>query len=317
MRVCVTKKYIFAVANFTDRMNLNELTHIFAAEVGFDKCAIAECKKLDSHVQRLESWLERGYAADMDFLKRNCEKRYDPSLLVENGRTIIVCLVSYNAPKPDSNVARYARVPDYHYTVRDMLMQLKTKLQQHVEINSSRVFCDSAPVMERSWAAETGLGWIGRNGMLVNQELGSFTIIGSLIIDAQIEPDAVAIHPNRCGNCTRCVSACPTGAILPDRTINANRCLAYHTIENRGEIPQEIAANLGVSCFGCDICQEVCPWNSKAKMTKNTNFLPHEHLCNINPEELSAQTDSEFKAKYRDSSFLRSGRVGLLKNFRK
>ncbi len=298
-------------------MNLNELTHKFALEVGFDRCAVAECRRLDQQAARLQSWLEMGYAADMDFLKRNCEKRYDPSLLVDNAKTIIVCLVSYNSPGGDSNVARYARFPDYHYTVRDMLMQLKTKLQQHVEINSSRAFCDSAPVMERSWAAAVGLGWIGRNGMLINQQLGSFTIIGSLIIDAQIEPDDSVCCPDRCGNCGRCIAACPTGAIQPDRTIDANRCLAYHTIENRGEIPQEIAANLGVSCFGCDICQEVCPWNSKAKMTNNPDFLPHEHLCNITPEELSAQTDSEFKAKYRDSSFLRSGRVGLLKNFRK
>ncbi len=299
-------------------MDINKLTHSLASEIGFDKCSILECKKLDLQASKLESWIAHGYGADMEFLKRNQDKRHDPRLLVHDAQTIIVSMVSYNSPQTESNIARYARFPDYHYTIRDMLFRLKTELQHHLEIKSARAFCDSAPVMERSWAAKGGLGWIGKNAMLINQTLGSFTLIGSLIIDARIEPDEItSLHPDRCGNCNRCISACPTAAIMPDRTINANRCLAYHTIENRGEIPEEIAHKIGHTAFGCDICQNVCPWNNRAKICTNKNFLPQEPLLHIDLGDLTTMTDEQFAHRYRQSSLLRTGRNLLMRNLKK
>ena len=298
-------------------MNINSITHSIASEIGFDKCSILDCKKLDKQAHFLETWIENGNAADMEFLKRNQEKRHDPRLLVEGAKTIIVCLVSYNSISDKSNIARYARFNDYHYTIREMLMMLKSRLQEHIKIDVARAFCDSAPVMERSWAAEGKLGWIGKNSMLINQELGSFTLIGSLIIDAHIEPDKISgIHPDRCGNCNRCINACPTQAISKERCINANRCLAYHTIENRGEIPDEIARKIGNVKFGCDICQEVCPWNSRAKICTNTNFLPQDLLLNIDLNELHSMSDEQFKVRYKESSLLRTGKDNLIRNLK-
>lgn len=244
--------------------NLNLYISKLAAEIGFDRCVVLRCDKVDSVAfERLQRWLGDGCGDGLAYMSRNLDKRENPTLLVEAAKTLIVTLAKYgNEANPTSQiVARYARGEDYHVKLKRMLMQLLDGIRAEVGEVSGRAFVDSAPVMERSWAVLGGLGWIGRNSLLINKELGSYTNIGVLIIDAEIEPDTPQVQQSLCGECHRCVDSCPLGAMRADRTIDPRRCLAYYTTQHKGQIPEDVRSVMGERIKGCDICQECCPFN--------------------------------------------------------
>jgi len=236
-----------------------------ARELGFDLCGVAQARPLDP--ARLDRWLSQGWDADLPYIRERRAERLDPSLLLPGAASVIVVAASY-APGPGDPepapgelvVARYARGRDYH----NIVLRPARKLAAWLRSFGANAYCevDTGAVLEKAWAQEAGLGWIGKNGCLIHETLGSWLLLGALVTDAALEPDAP--HAERCGECALCIPACPTAAIPEPRYVDARRCLAYHTIEHREAIPREIAENAGGRVFGCDACQEVCPWNRRA-----------------------------------------------------
>lgn len=281
-----------------------------AAGLGFDLCGIARVRSLDEHRQKIGKWLEKGYYAGMTYMAQHYEKRIDPSLLVPGASSLIVVALNYyrdyNPPGDKPVFSRYALGKDYHRILKDRLYLLLESIKQESDGIEGRVFVDTAPVLERAWAVEAGLGWIGRNSMLINRHKGSYIFLGVLVINTALEYDKPAPE-DYCGSCRRCIDACPTGAIMENRMIDANKCLSYQTIENKGEIPQEYAEKAGRRIFGCDICQEVCPWNKKASETRIKEFEPLSEILDYTTEQWRNITEEEFNTIFSNSAVLRTG----------
>ncbi|WP_455509314.1 tRNA epoxyqueuosine(34) reductase QueG [Butyricimonas paravirosa] len=282
-----------------------------ARECGFDACGVVPVGILTRERERLECWLDRGLHAGMSYMANNIEKRENPALLVEGARSVIVTLTNYYTSvrqHPDAPVAaRYAYGKDYHWVVKDRLFKLYSCLQEKIgrEI-TGRVFVDSAPVFEHEWARRAGLGWIGRNSLLIHPRLGSFCFIGVIISD--LEPDSYSSAEIRdsCGTCNRCVDACPTGALSP-YVVNANLCISYNTIERKNEIPPSIKEKMGNRFFGCDACQDVCPWNRKAILHHVEEFAPNPWLMTMSREDWQDMDEDTFNERFAGSPFTRPG----------
>ena len=282
-----------------------------AKACGFDACGVVPVDILSRERKRLEQWIERGFHAGMSYMANNIEKRENPALLVDGARSVIVTLMNYYAPKLQLEgipvVARYAYGKDYHRVVKDRLFRLYAALEEEIgrEIRG-RVFVDSAPVFEHEWARRAGLGWIGRNSLLINPRLGSYCFIGIIISD--FEPSVYSLPEERdfCGQCNRCVEACPTGA-LSSYEVNANLCISYNTIERKGEIPPAIKKKMAVRFFGCDVCQSVCPWNRKAVAHHVDEFSPNEWLMRMSREDWLSLDEETFRERFKDSPLLRPG----------
>ena len=256
-----------------DFLNIKKL----AADAGFDLCGVAPCRHLADGEARFRAWLARGGQSSLGYMERNTEKRFDPRLLVEGARTAVVCAVSYKNAASEgypashrTKVASYACTADYHTTIRTMLMQLFGALRTtHPELRG-RAFVDTAPLAEKQLAVEAGLGWIGRQSLLVTPRFGSYVLLGELILTEEADAYDTPFAENRCGTCRRCVDACPTGAVAPDQTIDTARCISCHTIEK--EPPTGV--DLDGWTFGCDCCQSSCPWNLRAPQHRNAAFDP-------------------------------------------
>jgi len=247
----------------------------------------------------------------MNYMEQNIDKRLDPTLLVPNAKSVITVLLNYFPGNPTISVtplkiSRYAISNDYHVVVKDMLYILLEKLKKEYGSVNGRVFVDSAPVLERAWAVKAGLGWIGKNGMLINPKIGSYTFIGELIIDIEIEPSNRQI-PNRCGTCTLCMDACPTGAIVEPYTVDARKCISYLTIEKRTPFSENERENMNGWCFGCDICQEVCPWNKKIQKTRLSDIQPLANILKIDNNRLTNLTEDEFEVNFSKTPVSRAG----------
>ena len=290
-----------------------------AAGLGFDLCGIARVRPLDEHRQKIGKWLEKGYHAGMTYMARHFEKRIDPSLLVPGAASIIVVAMNYyrdyNPPGDKAVFSRYALGKDYHKVLKDRLFLLLEYVKQESAGTEGRVFVDTAPVLERAWALEAGLGWIGRNSMLINRDKGSYVFLGELVINTALNYDKPE-PKDYCGSCRRCIDACPTGAIMENRTIDSNKCLSYLTIENKGPIPEEYAEKAGKRIFGCDICQEVCPWNKKSEETRIEEFEPLQKIIDYTSEQWGNITEEEFYSVFRDSAVLRAGYKGFMRNIK-
>lgn len=287
-----------------------------AFELGFDACGIAPARFLEQDANRLETWLSAGYQADMHWMENHFEKRTDPSKLVEGAMSVIVVLQNYfpeNNPFENSKlkISRYALGVDYHTVIKDKLHAFFQQISNQITPIEGRCFVDSAPVLERSWAREAGLGWIGKNSLLLTKT-GSYFFIGVLIVDAKFDYDTPM--ENHCGNCRICLDACPTQAIVSSGVVDSNRCISYQTIENKGEIPDTIAESMNGRIFGCDICQEVCPWNKKAMPHNEPNFEPSEQLIQFAKNPSSPITEEEFSNIFRKSAVKRAKYSGLLRN---
>lgn len=289
-----------------------------ARECGFELAGIARAEPLPDASSQYLDWVSRGMAGAMGYLTdRRAQVRTDPKLLLASARSIICVAKLYNGPEPRSTevadpgrgwISRYAWGEDYHAILRRGLEQLAAKLGPD---HHYKICVDTAPLLERSYAREAGLGWIGKNTCLINQEIGSWIFLGEILTSLEIEPDSPP--PDRCGTCTRCIDACPTQAIAPEGyELDARRCISYFTIELHGPAPEDLRPAIGNHVFGCDICQDVCPWNSRAPFTDVPAFAPRHFAPPL--EELAAMREDEFRSRFQDSPVLRAKYAGFLRN---
>lgn len=291
-----------------------------ALELGFEYCGIAEAKKSDEDEQRLEQWLNKGFNGTMSYMENYFDKRVDPTLLVPGAKSVITLLMNYfpsENQRPDApQVSKYAYGKDYHDIIRDKLKIFLHAIRENIGEVNGRGFTDSAPVLERSWAARSGLGWIGKNGNLINKNSGSFFFIATLITDLKLISDNPYVK-DYCGTCTKCIDACPTEAILPDKVIEANKCISYFTIElKEALIPGEMKGRFENKLFGCDICQDVCPWNRFSIPTKETGFAPIPEILNYSEKDWEELTEENFKVIFRKSPIKRSKYQGIRRNLK-
>lgn len=289
----------------------------FAYSLGFDACGICKAEKVDvSTQQSFGDWIDRSFHADMDYMARNTEKRYEPELLVEGVKSIVCVALNYYPQKRQSEdhpqFAYYAYGKDYHDVMKVKLQQLFDQIKAVEASLGGRVFVDTAPVMERYWAAKAGLGFIGKNSLLIIPRKGSYFFLGELFLNLDLEYDAPLNIS--CGNCSRCLDACPVGAITAPKVINAQRCISYQTIENKGEIDYSVAAKLNNRFYGCDICQQVCPYNRYARPHKTEEFNPSEAFLDLSADKLENMTVEEYRSIFKGSAVKRAKFSGLKRN---
>ena len=260
---------------FSSKEKHTQLIKQKAIELGFDFCGISKAEKLHEEAAHLEKWLSSSFHGKMSYLENHFDKRLDPSLLVPGAKSVISLLFNYYPEESEKNtkykVARYAYGKDYHYVIKDKLKTFLKDLTREIGEINGRVFVDSAPVMERQWAGKSGLGWIGKNTLLINKQQGSYFFLAELILDLDLEADGPI--KDYCGTCTKCLDACPTNAFLKANVLDASKCISYLTIELKEEIPKEFEDTYRNWIFGCDICQEVCPWNRFAKSHQEVSFV--------------------------------------------
>lgn len=289
----------------------------YAYSLGFDACGICRAESIDVEDQKhFNGWIENSFHADMDYMARNVDKRSDPRLLVESSQSVICLALNYYPEIKQSEehpqFAYYAYGKDYHDVVKAKLQQLYDYIKSLYPLLEGRVFVDTAPVLERYWAAKAGLGFIGKNSLLIIPKKGSYFFLGELIINLELEYDAPLSLS--CGNCTRCIDACPTKAIVQPRVVNAQRCISYQTIENKGEIDDQIIPMLNNRFYGCDICQQVCPWNRYARPHKTEVFNPSQSFLALTYEKLENLTVEEYQQIFKGSAVKRAKYAGLKRN---
>jgi len=289
-----------------------------ALRLGFSACGFAKAGPLPEDKQRLDNWLQQGYNGSMQYMENHFEKRTDPTKLVEGARSVVSLLLNYYTAKrqedPNAPVlSKYAYGTDYHFVMKEKMKSLLTFMETHFGQVSGRVFVDSAPVLDRAWARKAGLGWIGKNSNLINRELGSFVFIGEIITDLEMEYNKVPEN-DFCGACSLCIESCPTDAILPNRTIDSNRCISYLTIENREEIPGEFKGKMENRAFGCDICQDVCPWNRRAIQHTIKEFEPRPDMLEMAKADWEELDSPTFNVLFKRSAVKRAGFNGLKRN---
>jgi len=287
-----------------------------ATQLGFTFCGIAKAEFLEDEAPRLAEWLKRGYAGKMTYLENHFDKRLDPTLLVPGARSVISLLYNYFPAKEvesDVRISKYAYGDDYHDVVRAKLREFMALIHERIGAVEGRVFVDSAPVMERAWAKRSGLGWIGKNSLLINKKYGSFFFLAELIVDLDLEYDGPV--RDYCGTCTACMDACPTDAIPEPYVVDGSRCISYFTIELKDEIPSDMKGKFGNWVFGCDICQDVCPWNRFAVPNNEPAFTPDRQL-QMTSSEWQEMTEEVFRAAFRKSALKRTGFKGLMRNLK-
>ncbi len=291
-----------------------------ASGFGFDYCGFAEAKPLDEDARRLEKWLSKGMHGTMQYMENHFDLRIDPTKLFPGANTVITLLLNYfpseKQNKQAPKIAKYAYGEDYHEIIREKLKLLLRSIKTEIGDIQGRGFVDSAPVLERSWAIQSGLGWIGKNGNLINKKSGSFFFIATLITDLKIEPDPPFLK-DYCGTCTACIDHCPTNAILPNKVIDASRCISYFTIElKEALIPENHKGQFEDWMFGCDICQDVCPWNRFSKPHQLSGLKPIPEILNLNKAEWEAMTEESFKKIFKNSPLKRTKFKGIKRNIK-
>lgn len=294
-----------------------QLVKQIASQYGFDYCGIAKAQQLDDDARRLEKWLQQGMHGNMKYMENHFDLRVDPTKLVAGAKSVITLLKNYYPSQSAENkISKYAYGKDYHEVIKSALKQIMNELQEKIGQFSGRGFVDSAPVLERSWAQKSGLGWIGRNGNLITKQSGSFFFIATLIVDVELNYDD-PFAKDFCGSCRKCIDSCPTDAILPDKTINGSKCISYFTIELKDEIiPQEMKGKFQNWMFGCDICQDVCPWNRFAKPHNEEAFLPLPEILNFTTKEWEELSEEAFKKIFKHSPLSRAKYQGIQRNIK-
>jgi len=292
-----------------------------ANNLGLMDCAILPVSFLEEEKSPFESWISAGMHGEMAYMSRNTDKRLNPELLVENAKTIIVVLQNYFPSKTPINpdapiISKYAYGTDYHFVLKDKLKALLKFIQEEIEPCEGRPFVDSAPVLERAWAKKAGLGWIGKNSNLISVDHGSFFFIGELIIDIDLPCDEPKPVHDHCGKCTKCIDACPTKAIVAERVVDARKCISYQTIELRGELDKNLKGQFENRVFGCDICQDVCPWNLKSKPHNEPGFDPHPKLLQLKKKDWDDMERPLFNELFKNSAVKRTGFKGIQRNLK-
>lgn len=292
----------------------------FTRELGFDYCGIAKAQPLDDDARRLEQWLNKGLHGAMRYMENYFDLRTDPTKLVPGARSVITLLLNYYPQEqqtPDApHISKYAYGKDYHEVIRAKLNKLLAMINEQIGEVHGRGFVDSAPVLERSWAQRSGLGWIGRNGNLINKNQGSFFFIATLIVDLELEYDDPLVK-DYCGTCRKCIDACPTDAITEDRVIKGNQCISYYTIELKDMLlPEDKKGRFADWMFGCDICQDVCPWNRFSRPTRETEFTPLPEILHFSTKEWESLTEESFRKIFRHSPLKRTKFQGIQRNLK-
>lgn len=288
-----------------------------ALRLGFFQVGFSKADFLKDEAPHLEQWLTNGMHGNMTYMERNFDKRLDPRLLVDGAKSVISFLINYFPEKeqqhPDApKISRYAYGKDYHSVIKDKLHELIEYMRSEIGEVNGRAFTDSAPVLDRAWAKKSGLGWIGKNNNLIHPKNGSYFFIAELILDIELEPDASIL--DYCGTCSRCIDACPTDAIIKPHVVDGSKCISYFTIELKDAFPTHLQNNFENWAFGCDVCQEVCPWNRFSKPTKEPAFQPKKEILEMNSSEWNDITEDVFKKIFYDSPIKRTGLNGLKRN---
>ena len=300
----------------SDKTNYSKFIKTEAKRLGFDFCGISKAEFLSEEAPRLEKWLKENKHGQMKYMENYFDKRLDPRLLVDGARSVISLLYNYypeqtqitNAPK----ISKYAYGKDYHEVIKDKLNEFLFSLKQEIGNISGRAFVDSAPVMDKVWAAKSGLGWVGKNSNLINKEKGSFFFIAELIIDVELETDGPI--KDYCGTCTKCIDACPTDAIVAPYIVDGSKCISYLTIELKENIPSEFKDKMDNWAFGCDVCQDVCPWNSFSMPHNEPQFKNTNGLLNYTEAEWNDITEETFNTIFKNSAVKRTKYKGLKRN---
>ncbi|MBW4359536.1 tRNA epoxyqueuosine(34) reductase QueG [Flavobacterium taihuense] len=287
-----------------------------AKRLGFLSCGISKAGFLEQEAPRLEDWLNKNRNGQMSYMENHFDKRLDPTLLVDDAKSVISLLLNYYPAEfqnPDSfKISKYAYGQDYHFVIKEKLQELLFSIQKYIGEVSGRAFVDSAPVLDKAWAAKSGLGWIGKNSNLLTQKVGSFYFIAELILDLDLEYDYATT--DHCGTCTACIDACPTEAIVEPYVVDGSKCISYFTIELKDSIPLEMKGKFNDWVFGCDVCQDVCPWNRFSKPHKEPLFNPNSELLSMSKKDWTEITEETFKIVFKDSPLKRAKFKGLQKN---
>ena len=294
-----------------------------ALEIGFDACGIARVDYLAADAGFMKGWLEKGFHAEMTYLERNFEKRTNPGLLVDGCKSVIVVLMNYfpekKQPENTPKIAKYAfSQTDYHEVIKHKLLLLENSIIDNLGADyfntaQQHRFVDSAPVLERQWAARSGLGWIGKNKLLINPDLGSFYFIGVLLVNKEMDYNEPV--KNRCGTCRKCLDSCPAKALTENDGLDANRCISYQTIEKKGEVSGEMQHELSGFVFGCDICQDVCPWNQKKSTShQHSGLAPIDELLSWDKTDWENLSEEQFNKVFKNSALKRAGYRKLKQN---
>jgi epoxyqueuosine reductase len=289
-----------------------------AADLGFDFCGISKAVFLNEDARRLETWLQKGMHGNMQYMENHFDLRVDPSKLVPGARSVITLLLNYFPEKKQSpkspKLAKYAYGEDYHDVIREKLKLLIKSIKLNIGEVNGRGFVDSAPVLERTWAQKSGLGWIGKNGNLISKQQGSFFFIATLIIDLTLTYDD-EFAKDYCGTCTKCIDGCPTDAILPGKVVDGSKCISYFTIELKDAlIPEKMKGSFDDWIFGCDVCQDVCPWNRFARPANEIKFTPVPEILNFSTSDWESLTEESFRIIFKDSPVKRAKYNGIKRN---
>ena len=301
------------------KSNYASLIKTEAKRLGFLSCGISKAEFLEDEAPRLEAWLHQNSHGKMQYMENHFDKRLNPTLLVEGAKSIISLTYNYytdqtqqdmNAPK----ISKYAYGVDYHYVIRNKLNELLEFIKEEIGGVNGRAFVDSGPVLEKAWAKKSGLGWVGKNSNLLTQKVGSFYFISELIIDLELEVDHVVT--DHCGSCTACIDACPTEAITEPYKVDGSKCISYFTIELKDNIPSELKGKFNDWMFGCDICQNVCPWNRFSKEHNEPLFSPKPELLSMSKKDWEEITQDTFKKVFKESAVKRTKYKGLVRNIK-
>ena len=289
-----------------------------AIRLGFQSCGISRAEFLENEAPRLEKWLNNSFHGEMAYMENHFDKRLDPTLLVEGAKSVISLSINYYSDAiqndPSSpKISRYAYGDDYHMVIKYKLKQLMESISENIGEINGRAFVDSAPVLDKAWAKKSGLGWTGKNTNLINKKTGSFFFLAELITDLQLEFD-VAPTRDHCGTCTRCIDECPTEAIVAPYVVDGSRCISYLTIELKNELPSEFKGKMDNWMFGCDICQDVCPWNKFSVLNTEPAFQPNSDLLGISSSDWQEITEDTFKKVFSNSAVKRTKYSGLKRN---
>lgn len=300
------------------KQNHTSLIKSFASKLGFDFCGIAKAQILDDDAKRLESWLNKGMHGSMQYMENYFDLRIDPSKLMPGAKSVITLMLNYYPEKQQAlkapKISKYAFGNDYHKVIRTKLKLFLQQIKEQIGDVHGRGFVDSAPVLERAWAQKAGIGWVGKNGNLINKQSGSFFFIATLIVDLDLNYDSEFVK-DYCGTCTKCIDSCPTDAILPDKVVDGSKCISYFTIELKDAlIPDSMKGKFDNWMFGCDLCQDVCPWNRFSSPNKEIQFTPIPEILNLSTADWEDMTEDSFKSIFKNSPLKRSKFDGIKRN---
>ena len=287
-----------------------------AKRLGFLSCGISKVEFLEEEAPRLEAWLKKNMHGEMGYMENHFDKRLDPRLLVDGANSVISLLLNYYPEETQHGdtykVSKYAYGQDYHHVIKAKLRQLQQFISEEIGEVNGRAFVDSAPVLDKAWAAKSGLGWVGKHSNLLTQQVGSYYFIAELIVDLELEYDTPVT--DHCGTCTACIDACPTQAIVADKVVDGSKCISYLTIELKNSIPNEFQGQMDDWIFGCDVCQDVCPWNRFSKTHREPLFDPHPELLDMTRKDWEEITEDVFRKVFKKSAVKRTKFSGLKRN---